>query len=80
MNTEIIHHFVCTFCKGWWSIAFEEFIEHSTWFCPWCGEENDLRGVIRDNGKEDIMPRGKGTYGKKEEDRLKRNEPSKGAK
>ena len=65
MNTEIIHHFVCTFCKGWWSIAFEEFIEHSTWFCPWCGEENDLRGVIRDNGKEDIMPRGKGTYGKK---------------
>jgi predicted RNA-binding Zn-ribbon protein involved in translation (DUF1610 family) len=51
MNTEIIHHFVCTSCKGWWSIAVEEFMEPRKWFCPWCGKENDLRGVILDNGK-----------------------------
>ena len=50
INTEIIHHFVCTSCKGWWSIAMEEFMEPREWFCPWCGKENDLRGVIRENG------------------------------
>jgi hypothetical protein len=39
MNVEILYHFSCEECKGWWSIAMENFIgaKGREWYCPWCG-------------------------------------------
>ena len=38
MSIEILYHFVCNECKGWWSIAVENFMgTNQRWFCPWCG-------------------------------------------
>ena len=41
MNVEILYHFSCEECKGWWSIAMENFIGAGSreWFCPWCGDK-----------------------------------------
>jgi len=50
MNTEVLHHFVCSKCRGWWSIAAEEKMKHRNWFCPWCGWDND--GPERVNPEE----------------------------
>ncbi len=36
---EILHHFNCKDCKGWWSIANETVMKRQRWFCPWCGVE-----------------------------------------
>jgi hypothetical protein len=38
-SIEILHHFSCKECQGWWSIAFENFTGgmDRPWFCPWCG-------------------------------------------
>ena len=38
-SIEIIYHFSCKECKGWWSIAMENFMgaNHRRWYCPWCG-------------------------------------------
>ena len=39
-SIEVLYHFTCQSCKGWWSIAFENFIgTDRPWFCPWCGKE-----------------------------------------
>ena len=46
-SIEILYHFSCKECKGWWSIAMENFygiggypgIGQRKWFCPWCGVE-----------------------------------------
>ena len=43
---EILHHFSCNKCSGWWSIATEfagqysDVIEKQKWYCPWCGEKS----------------------------------------
>jgi hypothetical protein len=39
MSIEILYHFSCDECHGWWSIAMENFygVENRKWFCPWCG-------------------------------------------
>jgi hypothetical protein len=37
MNIEILHHFLCPNCSGWWSIATEYFLKARSWYCPWCG-------------------------------------------
>ena len=41
MSIEILYHFSCKECKGWWSIAVENFMGAADreWFCPWCGEK-----------------------------------------
>ena len=41
INLEILYHFSCKECKGWWSIAMENFIGAGSreWFCPWCGDK-----------------------------------------
>ena len=38
-SIEILYHFSCKECKGWWSIAVENFMgaKGREWFCPWCG-------------------------------------------
>ena len=38
-SIEILYHFTCKSCSGWWSIAMENFMgaNHRKWFCPWCG-------------------------------------------
>ena len=38
-STEVLYHFSCKHCKGWWSIAMEKFVPMDReWSCPWCGE------------------------------------------
>jgi hypothetical protein len=38
-SIEILYHFSCKECKGWWSIAVENFMgaKSREWYCPWCG-------------------------------------------
>ncbi len=36
-SIEILHHFSCMVCKGWWSIATESIMKSRHWYCPWCG-------------------------------------------
>ena len=40
-SIEVLHHFLCKSCGGWWSIAMENFIgaDSREWFCPWCGDK-----------------------------------------
>ena len=39
-SIEILYHFTCQSCEGWWSIAFENFVGIiRKWYCPWCGVE-----------------------------------------
>ena len=40
---EILYHFSCKACNGWWSIAMENFMgaNHRRWYCPWCGVNSD---------------------------------------
>ena len=44
---EILHHFSCTSCGGWWSIALEAVMKPRQLFCPWCGQ-NDYYEVEQD--------------------------------
>ena len=39
MSIEILYHYSCKECHGWWSIAMENFMvaKSRKWFCPWCG-------------------------------------------
>ena len=41
-SIEILYHFSCNECKGWWSIAVENFMgaKARQWYCPWCGEKS----------------------------------------
>ena len=41
-SIEILYHFSCKECSGWWSIAMENFMgaSHRRWYCPWCGVNN----------------------------------------
>ena len=36
-SIEILHHFSCKKCSGWWSIATERIMKAKEWYCPWCG-------------------------------------------
>ena len=39
-SIEVLYHFTCQSCSGWWSIAFENFVGiNRKWYCPWCGVE-----------------------------------------
>jgi len=39
-SIEVLYHFTCQSCEGWWSIAFENFVGiNRKWYCPWCGVE-----------------------------------------
>ena len=37
ISKEILHHFSCKSCGGWWSIASENDLKPRQWYCPWCG-------------------------------------------
>ena len=41
ISIELLYHFSCKECKGWWSIAVENFMGAGDrkWFCPWCGDK-----------------------------------------
>ena len=44
VSKEIIWHFTCELCKGWWSIAsVEHGWEPKQLTCPYCGERNETR-------------------------------------
>ena len=40
MSVEVISHFRCGKCNGWWSIGDAVLEEKTEWFCPWCGVKN----------------------------------------
>jgi|MDTB01.2.fsa_nt_gb hypothetical protein len=46
-SIEILHHFSCTSCRGWWSIALEKVMKPRYLYCPWCGH-NDYYEVETD--------------------------------
>tara|TARA_B110000977_G_scaffold48059_1_gene65303 strand:- start:36 stop:299 length:264 start_codon:yes stop_codon:yes gene_type:complete len=37
-SKEIIHHFTCSDCKGWWSVATMEEWEPKKVYCTHCGK------------------------------------------
>jgi len=41
ISLELLYHFSCKSCEGWWSIAVENFMGAGDreWFCPWCGDK-----------------------------------------
>jgi len=60
MSTEILSHFNCILCDGWWSIGDAFLGNRMEWFCPWCGvkniyKENNSNNLIKkDNANNDI--------------------------
>lgn len=36
VSKEVLVHFQCSECKGWWTIG--DAPERDHWFCPWCGK------------------------------------------
>ena len=43
-SKEIIWHFTCYFCKGWWSIAAnDDWQPKNNLYCPHCGTFQDSR-------------------------------------
>ena len=40
MSVEVLSHFRCEDCKGWWSIGDAILHDKTDWFCPWCGVKN----------------------------------------
>jgi len=50
-SIEILHHFSCTSCRGWWSIALETVMKSRQLFCPWCGH-NDYYEVEKNEGTD----------------------------
>ena len=47
IDREIIWHFVCDYCKGYWSIAVMDEWKPNVLYCPHCGEKNSVQA---DNG------------------------------
>ena len=49
-SIEILYHFSCKECKGWWTIGTEYIMKASQLYCPWCGhygyfEQGDIKEV-----------------------------------
>ena len=42
-SLERLSHFNCGYCHKWWSIG--DAPERTTWFCPWCGKEQEFGDV-----------------------------------
>ena len=40
MSVELLSHFNCKSCNGWWSIGDAVLEDRADWFCPWCGLKN----------------------------------------
>jgi protein-arginine kinase activator protein McsA len=40
-SIERLVHFLCDYCKKWWSIG-DATEDKKSWFCPWCGKENKI--------------------------------------
>ena len=36
-SKEIIYHFQCSNCEGWWTIGDFHIKKQDKLFCPWCG-------------------------------------------
>ena len=48
-SKEIIWHFICHFCKDWWSIAASEDVVFKNLYCPHCGKnQNSLTELTKD--------------------------------
>jgi len=39
-SVEILHHFLCISCRGWWSIGLQKVMKPRHLFCPWCGHND----------------------------------------
>ncbi len=50
MSTEILSHFNCIECDGWWSIGDAFLGNRMEWFCPWCGVKN----FFKDNNSNNL--------------------------
>jgi hypothetical protein len=52
VSKETLHHFRCSICLGWWSIADLQANNNSTvereWYCPWCGNK-EKHGEINED-------------------------------
>jgi transcription elongation factor Elf1 len=35
-KVEMLHHFQCAQCNGWWTIGDAQETKEE-WWCPWCG-------------------------------------------
>ena len=49
-SIEVLHHYSCEVCQGWWSIGLQHVMKASQLYCPWCGhqghfEQDDIKEV-----------------------------------
>jgi len=47
MSVEILSHFQCKDCQGWWSIGDAVLEDKTDWFCPWCGIKNIFENFLK---------------------------------
>lgn len=40
-SEETLSHFQCGQCEKWWAIG-DAPTTKDTWFCPWCGQEQEI--------------------------------------
>ena len=45
LTKEIIYHFTCRLCKGWWSIATVDEWKPKKLYCTHCGESHTFSDV-----------------------------------
>lgn len=50
-TTELLHHFNCGSCKGWWSIG--DWVPIVNLYCPHCG----MLGKVKMTAAENLSPR-----------------------
>lgn len=44
-HTEILRHYRCRWCQGWWSIG-DGSIDPCVLYCPWCGTRGAAEKTI----------------------------------
>lgn len=52
LHKEIIWHFTCDHCRGWWSIAVSDDWKPKKLFCTHCGhawKNSDIEGISDNN-------------------------------
>lgn len=42
---EYLHHFTCSSCMGWWSIASHQNFKPKELYCPHCGTKNKFKQI-----------------------------------
>lgn len=61
---ELLVHFHCASCAGWWSIgdlqgrlvSGSQTLFTRTWYCPWCGLSQIVTGLTERGPQQEVPP------------------------